>query len=285
MSLPGKKRSALLRASLGAALVLVGGLAVFAGSGVAASTSLPTNTSPPTISGTPMQGDKLTANPGSWTGTTPLNFTYHWQRCDASGGSCVGGIANTSEFTLGSDAVGKTFRVKVTATNSDGARSSTSAPSAVITAATTTTTTTTTTPTTTTKPATNGCASSGGTVPVADVSLPAQLSIDGTQINPSTVTYGTRVLTVRVHVSACGGSVAGALVYVTAVPYGQFSVPGEQATGSDGWATLQFTALPGFPVSHKQQLIVMFVRASAPGVSVIGGISARLLVSFRVSHG
>jgi len=139
--------------------------------------------------------------------------------------------------------------------------------------------------TTSTAPATNGCATSGGTVPVADVSLPAQLSIDATQINPSTVTYGTRSLTVRIHVAACGGSVAGALVYVTAVPYGQFGIPNEQATGSDGWATLQFTALAGFPVSSKQQLIVMFVRATAPGKSVIGGISARLLVSFHVIHG
>jgi hypothetical protein len=146
-------------------------------------------------------------------------------------------------------------------------------------------TTTTTTTTTTKPPASNGCATSGSTIPVADVQLPAQLAIDGTQVSPSTVTYGTRSLTVRVHVSACGGSVAGALVYVTAVPYGQFGIPNEQSTGSDGWASLQFAALAGFPVSHKQQLLVMFVRATAPGASVIGGISARLLVSFHVIHG
>jgi hypothetical protein len=120
---------------------------------------------------------------------------------------------------------------------------------------------------------------------VADVSLPAQLAIDGTQINPSTVTYGTRTMTVRIHVSACGGSVEGALVYVTAVPFGQLNIPNEQATGPDGWATLTFSALSGFPVSAKQQLLVMFVRATAPGQSVVGGISARLLVSFHVTHG
>jgi hypothetical protein len=291
MSFPGKNRSALLRASLGvgAALVLVSGLGVFEGVGLAASAVLPTSTAPPTISGTPIEGQKLTASTGTWTGTTPITFTYHWQRCNATGGSCVGPIATSSTITLGTLSAGKTFRVKVTATNADGARSSTSVPTAVIaapaatTSNATTTTSTSTSTSTSTKP--NGCATSGGTIPVADVQLPAQLSIDGTQVSPSTVTYGTRSLTIRIHVSACGGSVDGALVYVTAVPYGMFAVPNEQTTGSDGWATLQFSALAGFPVSQKQQLLVVFVRATAPGVSVIGGISARLLVSFRVTRG
>ena len=59
--------------------------------------------------------------------------------------------------------------------------------------------------------------------PVASVSPPARLTIDQTQISPSTITYGTRSLTARFHVTACSGSVEGALVYVTAVPYGQFA--------------------------------------------------------------
>src|ERR1700722_17998031 len=107
MSLPDKKSSAVLRASLaaGAALLLVSGLAVFAGAALAASSSLPTNTTPPTISGTPTQGQKLTASTGSWTGSTPLSFSYHWQRCDASGGSCTGPVATTSELVLGNDSV------------------------------------------------------------------------------------------------------------------------------------------------------------------------------------
>jgi hypothetical protein len=132
---------------------------------------------------------------------------------------------------------------------------------------------------------TDGCARKGGTIPVAGVSPPARLTIDQTQITPSTITYGTRSLTARFHVSACSGSVEGALVYVTAVPYGQFAIPNEQATGSDGWATLQFTALAGYPVSNKQQLLVMFVRARKAGENLLGGISTRRLVSFRVTRG
>ena len=136
-----------------------------------------------------------------------------------------------------------------------------------------------------TKPVSNGCAKNGGTLPVAAVSPPARLAIDQTQISPSTITYGTRSLTARFHVSACSGSVEGALVYVTAVPYGQFAAANEQPTGSDGWATLQFSALAGYPVSNKQQLLVMFVRARKPGENVLGGISTRRLVSFHVTHG
>jgi len=269
------------------ALLGVLGLGVFALAATASDTAPPPrNTSPPTISGTPTKGQTLTAEPGSWASLTPITFSYRWQRCDAGGGSCIGPIATGSTIVLGDGSVGRTFRVRVTATNAAGARSQTSAPTAVIAAPAPTTTTT---PATTTAPApapaASGCAASGGTVPVADVALPAQLSIDQTQISPSTVTYGTRSLTVRIHVSACGGSVEGALVYVTAVPYGQFGIPNEQATGADGWATLQFRALVGFPVSDRQQLIVMFARATAPGQSVLGGVSARLLVSFHVIHG
>ena len=114
---------------------------------------------------------------------------------------------------------------------------------------------------------------------------PARLNIDQTQVSPSTITYGTRSVTGRFHVSACGGSVEGALVYVTAVPYGQFANANEQATGSDGWATLQFSALAGYPVSTKQAILVMFVRARKSGENLLGGISSRRLISFHITHG
>ena len=107
----------------------------------------------------------------------------------------------------------------------------------------------------------------------------------GISCNPSPVTFGTSTLTVRIHISACGGSVQGALVYVTAVPYNMFDIPDEQTTGSDGWAKLTFTALPGFPVSQKQQLLVMFVRARKNGEDILAGISARRLISFTVTKG
>ncbi len=170
--------------------------------------------------------------------------------------------------------MGNTIRFKVQAKNADGTTTESSVPTAVVTAA-----------TVAPAPVTNGCTKTGGTVPAAGISAPARLTIDQTQVSPGTVTFGTRALTARFHVSACKGNVEGALVYATAVPYGMLAAAGEQSTGSDGWVTMRFTALAGFPVSQKQRLLVMFVRARQSGGDVLGGISSRRLISFPVSTG
>ena len=275
MSRSFKKRWTLLGAvaGIGATVALVVSLGV--GAGAAAVAVAPQNTSPPTITGTPKEGQKLVGHRGQWSGS-PTDYNDFWMRCDQDGGSCanITGANNKNGYILKSVDVGNTIRFRVQAKNADGSTTDTSVPTAVITAA-----------TTPPPPVSNGCAKTGGNVPVASVSPPARLSIDQTQVSPSTVTYGTRSLTARFHVSACGGSVEGALVYVTAVPYGQFANANEQATGSDGWATLQFTALAGYPVSNKQAILVMFVRARKSGENLLGGISTRRLVSFHITHG
>jgi hypothetical protein len=277
MSHSNRKRWILLGTTLGAGatLALVIGLGVFAGAGAAASSAKPVNSDPPSIKGTPQEGNTLTANRGQWD-NNPTDYNYFWRRCNKTGGGCsnISG-AHALTYTLKSNDVGNTLRFRVDAKNADGTTSASSVPTAVITAATT--------PTPTPTPAT-GCPSGTGPVTVANVSSPAILLIDQQQTNPSIVNGGTQQLVVRYHVSACGGrSVQGALVYATAVPFNQLSIPPEATTGSDGFAELDFRMLAGFPVSPRQQLLAIFARARKSGESILGGISTRRLFSVRVN--
>jgi hypothetical protein len=251
------------------------------GVGLAATKAAPVNTAPPTISGTARDGEILTANNGTWTGTGTITYTYLWQRCDKDGGSCsaIGG-ANDKTYTLKGPDVGNTLRLRVTATNADGSSSRTTPPTAVVVekAAPNATTTT----ATTTTPGGAGCPAGSGPVAVASLAPPARLLIDGQSITPSPVGGSAQSLTVRFHVSACSGrAVQGALVYGTAVPFSQFSTS-EQATGDDGWASLTMNRQAGYPASRKQQLLVIFARARKPGENALTGISTRRLVSFPV---
>jgi hypothetical protein len=281
MSRSIKKRWTLFGALIGTGttLALVIGLGVFAGAGAAASSAKPKNASPPTIAGTPQEGSTLSATRGEWD-NSPTDYNYFWMRCGKGGGSC-GNIsgAHALTYTLKSVDVGNTLRFRVDAKNADGTTSASSVPTAVITAATK--------PTPTPAPPATGCPSGTGPVPVANLSSPAVLLIDQQQTDPSVVHKGAQQLIVRYHVSACGGrSVQGALVYATAVPFNQLSIPPEATTGSDGFAELDFRMLAGFPVSPKQQLIAIFARARKSGENLLGGISSRRLFSVKVNlHG
>lgn len=241
---------------------------------VAATSDQPVNTKPPTISGSPQQGKVLSANRGSWN-HDPSSYAYAWLRCDKTGGGCsaISG-ATSSKYTLTSVDVGNTLRFRVVATNNGGSTTATSVPTGVVGA-----------PSAPKPPTpTNGCPASDGGDLATSISSPARLSIDTLQSSPRVVTAGTGTVIVRFHVtSTCGGPVQGALVYATATPYNQFAIPSEQRTGADGWAELRFQRMGGFPVSGKQQLIAMFVRARKPGGSLLGGISTRRLVSIRVN--
>jgi uncharacterized delta-60 repeat protein len=103
--------------------------------GGSAAGTAPTNASPPTISGTATEGQTLTVNPGAWTGSTPINHTYQWRRCDSTGANCVDVAAATATiYALAAADVGRTIRVRETATNPYGQNSVASAASAVVTA-------------------------------------------------------------------------------------------------------------------------------------------------------
>jgi hypothetical protein len=93
----------------------------------------PNNSVAPTISGVAQQNQALTASVGSWTGTTPMSYAYQWRRCDASGLNCADITGDTTNiYTLTSPDIGSTIRIVVTASNSAGSSSATSAPTAVV---------------------------------------------------------------------------------------------------------------------------------------------------------
>ena len=249
------------------ALLVVAALAAFAGNGSAAAQVAPRNEAPPTIAGTPQEGQTLTANPGSWSGTQPITFAYQWQRCGRNGGNCANIIGAASRtYTLRGVDVGNTLRVRVTARNQDGSVNATSVPTAVVTRA--------------SAPA-RGCAAAAP-LQVAAISAPDRLNVNQGSISPGIVRRSTRTVTLRFQVTCAGKPVQGALVYATAVPFNQFTIPAEQATGADGFATLVMTQLSGFPAARNQQLLVVFARARKPGENALGGISTRRLVSFPV---
>jgi hypothetical protein len=102
--------------SLCVAIDLAGNAVVGHGSGVAQ----PTSISPPTISGHPVELQTLTESHGSWT-NSPTSFSYAWEDCDSSGGSCqaISGATGQS-YTLASSDVGHTIRVIETASNAGG---------------------------------------------------------------------------------------------------------------------------------------------------------------------
>lgn len=258
---------ALLIAALALAIGAVFGTAQ---TGNAAATDKPSNSTPPTISGTPQTGSQLSAANGTWAGTTPITYTYKWRRCDKDGGSCSNISGATSQtYNLQQVDVGTTLRVNVTATNSDGAANVTSVPTAVITAPAT--------------PAPTGCPSGTGVINVTDLSLPAQLTIGGQTMAPGVIGRSSQQINLTVHVTACGGRpVQGAVVYASAVPFNQFTVPAKTPTGADGSVTLAMNQQAGFPAARRQQLLTMFVRASKPTDPALGGVSARRLISFPV---
>ena len=83
----------------------------------------PINTALPTINGTAQQGDTLATSNGSWS-NNPTGYSYQWQDCNSSGGSCSNiTSATSSSYTLQASDVGDTIDVLVTATNAGGSNS------------------------------------------------------------------------------------------------------------------------------------------------------------------
>jgi hypothetical protein len=240
---------------------------------IAPRATAPASTSPPTISGTPQEGQTLVANAGGWSGTQPISFGYQWLRCDRNGGSCasISGAAG-QRYTLSSADVGQTVRVRVTARNSAGARSSTSVPSAVVIRG--------------APPGPEGqirLPNGKISIPVTSVELPARLILDQVAFSPNPVRSRRGAITARFRVSDTRGFVVrGALVFLRSTPL-LTTTPPEQATQVDGTVTFALFARGEFPLrtGHNVQF---FVRARKAGENVLAGVSTRRLVQVRTAN-
>jgi hypothetical protein len=179
----------------------------------------PVNTTPPTITGTARQGETVTAQPGTWSGTPPISYAYQWQRCDLSGNNCadIAGATSRSYTLTVADVTGR-VRVRVTATNAGGSAGAVSAPASVSPAA----------PANSAPPAISGTARDGetltsddgtwgGTPPFAferqwlrcDVSGASCVAISGATGATYTLTSADVGATIRVVVTATNAAGSG----------------------------------------------------------------------------
>ena len=234
----------------------------------------PQSTAPPTVSGTTVTGQTLTATTGTWSGSAPINFSYQWQRCDASGLNCANIAGATGQmYTLTAADVGRTIRVLVTAQNANGSASAPSTPTAPVRAA---------------GPAGQIRLPSGQiSVPVTSVSLPERLIVAQVRFSPNPVRSRTRGITIRVKVEDTRRfAVRGALVFVRSTPL-VTTAPPETATRQDGWVTLRTfpRSRPGvsFPQLRRGLNVQFFARARKPGDRIIAGVTGTRLVQVALA--
>ena len=106
--------------------------AILSSTGSGSSGAAPSNTLLPALGGTAQVGSQLTATAGNWSGS-PTSYAIAWLRCNSSGASCttISGQTNLT-YVLTSADQGTTIRAAVTATNTSGSTTATSAQTAVV---------------------------------------------------------------------------------------------------------------------------------------------------------
>ena len=232
---PRVRQAAIARALVIAAVTALA-LAILAAAGMAATNRVsvaPSNTQPPVVSGTPEIGKELTTTNGTWSGSTPLTFSYQWRRCDKTGGSCadISGATDNTYMLKGADGDDTLRASSPPRTRRQRQRD---------------------------KRPDRGHRRRAG----IEQRLPGQQEREDCadrrtlaaraapdrrlQGAPGRSTGRRKSFSLKVRVgSTCSVDIQGASVYVTAVPYNQFNIPAEELTGNDGTATLIFSRLSG----------------------------------------
>jgi len=201
----------------------------------------PAATAAPTISGVAMVEQALTATLGTWSGSQPLTVGLEWLRCDADGENCQGLGITGNTYTVGLVDIGKTIRVKITASNLAGARGALSDQTAVVSAL---------------RPT-----EQNPSIAAAKVTAPHKLVIDQVKA-PARFTGRAMRVTLRVTDSR-GFLVEGALVTVSTLPATALKRPAEFTTGADGLVTLEFKR--GAKLKAVIKVVTVVVIARRPG--------------------
>jgi hypothetical protein len=99
-----------------------------------ATAAIPINRGAPTLSGTTEDGRSLLATTGLWAGTMPITgYTYQWDRCSPTGGSCANiNSPSSSSYALADKDVGQTIDAGVEATNAAGTGGATTCPGGAV---------------------------------------------------------------------------------------------------------------------------------------------------------
>ena len=218
------------------------------------SASSPVSTSNPSWNGggSPAVGDHLAGNNGGWSGDG-VTYSYQWLRCDADGLNCVpidGATALT--YTPTTADVGHALVFCVTATNSGGAATSCSVPTAPVVASHPSTSDGGTTATTADPAERPGQpVTGGGSTPSAEGAVADRGSPNGSPASDKVVLtalannrsstikskYGKRVSIVGRLLGPDGVPIANAILEVqtrTAVPGAAVAAAGKVVTGADG---------------------------------------------------
>jgi hypothetical protein len=236
----------------------------------------PADSTAPGISGTAQQGNTLTASHGLWS-NNPTGFSYAWQDCDSTGSKC-GTIAAATSSTYKATAadVGEYVSVTVTAMNSGGAASVTSASvGPVLPPA----------PVSTKAPAISGAAEQGDTLSVSNgtwSNSPTRFSysweecrsgncspIPGASSGTYTLSAADIGLTIVCVVTASGpGGSASASSNRTAAVAAAPIPPASQPT------TTALLASPAAPVTNERVTLIATVTSVTSGSTALWGAVA-----------
>lgn len=230
----------------------------------------PVNTALPFPRGGMVVGQVVTAEPGTWTGKSPISFSYRWLRCNSAGGECQSIPGGSSRsYRVASDDIGRKLRFNTTARNSLGSVTVISTESAVV-----------------TEPLPAGAIrlpSGEISIPAASVPSNQRLVVSQVTFSPNPVTGRTRVITVRVRTKDTRGFVVrDALVFVRSTP--RVTTGGDrQVATADGWVTYQLAPNGNFPRPRRGYNVQFFVKSYRSGDPALGGIAGYRLVQVRLA--